>query len=346
MSVAAMLVVAVLVVALLTAGATAVRSVSRIWLRHWAEQGGRGSDVVSTYLERPHRLILAAGTAVAVTVMLTGVALGRADDIDGWRDAARVVGAAVVLLLAGQLVPRAAARRWAPQLVPVVVPPLRLVDVLIGPVASLVRGMVNGAGDGDADAPADETRDVLEDLLREGELEGVSAGDEAAIISGVVQFGDKTVAEVMCGRDEVFAVEASLAPSELAERVAASGYSRVPVCDGSLDAIVGMVHVFDLIKSSAGRPLAWRSLAFTTPEAHCNDLLSRMLRGRLHLAIVRDAEGRTVGLVTLEDLLEELVGDIRDEHDEQEEGDSPSASRTATDPATRSAPLAPRPPLD
>ncbi|HEX5581843.1 MAG TPA: CBS domain-containing protein, partial [Gemmatimonadaceae bacterium] len=318
MSVLAVVVIAVLVVGALTAAATAVRSVSRIWLRHWAEQGGRGSVVVATYLERPQRLILAAGTATALTVVAAGVAVGGAEPLGGWRDVARIVGTALVLLFLGQLLPRAVARRWAAPLVPFLVPPLRAVEVVLGPLTGAVRSLVLRRAPGTNEATVEESRDVLEDLLREGELEGVSAGDEAAIISGVVQFGDKTVGDVMRPRQDIFAVDASLPPEELASSVAQSGYSRVPVCDGSLDRMVGMVHVFDLIKASAGRPLTWRPLAFTTPETHCNDLLSRMLRGQRHLALVRGADGTVVGLVTLEDLLEELVGEITDEYDREE----------------------------
>jgi CBS domain containing-hemolysin-like protein len=92
----------------------------------------------------------------------------------------------------------------------------------------------------------------------------------------------------------------------------------VPIYHGTLDSIVGMFHVFDVIKARGDTPEAVRPVAFSSPEAPCNELLFRMLRERLHIAIVRDASGKTIGLVTLEDLLEELVGDIRDEHDEPE----------------------------
>jgi CBS domain containing-hemolysin-like protein len=91
----------------------------------------------------------------------------------------------------------------------------------------------------------------------------------------------------------------------------------VPIYNGTLDTIVGMVHAFDVIKAHGEMPSTLRPVAFSAPNAPCNELLFRMLRVRQHLAIVQDA-GRTVGLVTLEDLLEELVGDIRDEHDEPE----------------------------
>ena len=330
MSVAAILGVALLVVMLLTAAATAVRSVSRIWLRHWVEQGSAGSDAALVYLERPQRLILAAGTAVALTAAVTGLLLGALPAASPWWRAARVLGAAILLLVVGQLLPRAIARRWAVRLFPVVVPVLRAVDLILGPLAAAVRAAA-GRGAPGTDAP--ESRDALEDLLREGALEGVSAGDEAAIISGVVQFGDKCARDVMRPREEIFAVDAALPREVLMEQVAQAGYSRVPVYDGSLDRMVGMMHVFDLIKSAAGRPLVWRPLAFAAPDMHCNDLLARMLRAQRHLAIVQEADGRTLGLVTLEDLLEELVGDIRDEHDEPLPAASPlPGAATSADP--------------
>lgn len=333
MSAAAIVLVAVVVVMLLTAAATAVRSVSRIWLRHWVEQGGAGRDAALVYLERPQRLLLAAGTAVALTAAVAGLLLGALPASSIWWRIGRVVGAAIALLVVGQLLPRAIARRWAVRLVPVVVPVLRAVDLVLGPLAAATRA---AAGRRTAGAAPAESRDALEDLLREGAFEGVSAGDEAAIISGVVQFGDKTARDIMRPRADIFAVDATLPRDVLMEQVAQAGYSRVPVHAGSLDQLVGMVHVFDLIKSSAGRPLAWRPLAFTTPETHCNELLARMLRAQRHLAIVRGADGMTLGLVTLEDLLEELVGDIRDEHDEP----APLSAPAPAPPAPRDAPSA------
>ena len=118
--------------------------------------------------------------------------------------------------------------------------------------------------------------------MREGELEGVGERQESAIISGVVDFSEKIVSQVMTPRADIFALPDSLDAHSLATQVAHSKYSRVPIFHASVDSISGM------------------------------------LRERLHLAIVRDESGRSVGLVTLEDLLEELVGDIRDEHDEPE----------------------------
>lgn len=109
--------------------------------------------------------------------------------------------------------------------------------------------------------------------------------------------------------------------------VAQSGYSRVPIYRDSLDHVVGMLHAFDLLEMGGDALPRLRPVAFATTGMPCNDFLTRMIRGRSHLAIVRDDAGRTAGIVALEDLLEELVGDIRDEHDEPVAPTTPDTSR-------------------
>src|SRR5215472_10396269 len=113
----------------------------------------------------------------------------------------------------------------------------------------------------------------------------------------------------MTPRSEIFALPDGVDPKTLAAQIAQSRYSRVPIYHGTLDQIVGMVHAFDVIKAQGGGLAGGRlrPVAFSAPGAPCNELLFRMLRERLHLAIVRDESGHALGLVTLEDLLEELV---------------------------------------
>lgn len=308
------LIVVVLLVALLTMGATTVRAVSRLWLRHWIEHRQPGTRTMRQYLERPARLAHAAGTGITVLVFAWGAILASSEGLRSWAFARDAVGGLIVLVVVGQLLPRAVGRRWAPQLVPVVVPVLRFVDLVVTPFLGLahwVTGRVVRAGrHGDGDA-----REGLEDLLRDGAFEGMGSTEEMAIISGVMQFGDKTVADVMTLRSEIFALEASLSAREIAERQAQSGYSRVPIYRESLDNIVGMFHVFDVFKLAGERMPTLRPVSRTTPEKAANELLFELLRARRQLAVVYD-QSRVVGLVTLEDLLEELVGDIRDEHDE------------------------------
>jgi len=321
------------IVAWLTAAATAVRSVSRIWLRHWAERQLRGSAAAASYLERPHRLLTAASAGVALTLLVAGVIIGVTGN--GMRIVLTAVIFAGLVVVFAQIVPRAIARRWPSQIAPFVLPLLRITDLVTAPLIAAGRAIVQRWFPITAAATEGVERDSIQDLLREGELEGVGEHEEIKIISGVVEFSEKIVRDVMRPREEIFALDAGLDAHEMASQLAQSGYSRVPIFRGNVDNIVGMIHAFDVIKAR-GEPLrTLRPVTQSAPGAPCNELLFRMLRSRMHLAIVRDDAGRTLGLVTLEDLLEELVGDIRDEHDE------PELPRMATPHHTRVQPPGP-----
>jgi len=309
------LLICLVVVACLTGAATAVRSVSRIWLRHWAEQRLRGAASADLYLERPQRLLLAAATGIAVTVYVAGALIGAVDANSLVVVARRLAVFALAVLVFGQLVPRAIARRWPTAVVPVLMPVLRAVEIVLSPFVTIAKRATASLGPRPSTA-AEADRGELEDLLREGELEGVGEETEIAIISGVVQFAHKTLGEIMTPRSEVFAIDESIRGPELAQRIAQSRYSRVPIYRGTLDNVIGMVHAFDVLKDADTAPLRLRPVAEARVIAPANDFLFEMLRGRRHLAVVRDASGRLAGIVTLEDLLDELVGDIRDEHDE------------------------------
>jgi putative hemolysin len=310
-----LLTLAVGLVGALTAGSMAMRSVSRIWLRHWVEQQLRGSQAALAYLERPHRLIIASSATTALILVLSGelLASDHARDPRALTKALATLAAAVIVL--GQLLPRALARRFAPAVAAMSSPLLEAAAIVAAPLTATSRFIARRfVGEASADRGAE--RDTIQDLLREGELEGVGEREEMDIITGVMEFGEKTVRDVMIPRDEIFAISLSTTPRGIAEQFASSEFSRVPVYDGSLDRVVGMMHAFDVLKTGGERIPELRPVALAFDSTPCSELLFRMLRARKHLAIVRDAEQRTVGLVTLENLLEELVGDIRDEHDE------------------------------
>lgn len=305
---------AVAAVAVLTTAATAVRAVSRLWLRHWIEHRVGGVGVMARYLERPTRLVHTAGTAAMLIVFATGSLIALEDGLRAWAFVRDVAIFLVLLLVFGQLLPRAIGRRWAPQLVPVLVPVLRTADLMLAPFQWLSNG-ARQLVSRPAPADGDEVRDGLEELLRDGTFSELGATEEMAIITGVVQFGDKQVADVMTARADMFTLQDGLGAAELAKQVAAAGYSRVPVYRGTPDQIVGMVHVFDVFRRRGESSPAVRPVVTTRADKPAKDLLFELLRSRRQMAIVQD-EGNVVGLVTLEDLLEELVGDIRDEHDE------------------------------
>ncbi len=309
------IVAAVAALAVLTMAATTVRTVSRLWLRHWIEHRAGGAGTMARYLERPTRLVHAAGTASMIVVFATGSVIAMQDGLSVVAFARDVLLFLLLMLIFGQLLPRAIARRFAPTLVPLFVPLLRVTDLLFAPfhvVASGVRRLVSPPVVQTSD---DELRDGLEELLRDGTLSDIGATEEFAIISGVVQFGDKAVRDVMTPRGEIFILPDGLGAEELARQVAQAGYSRIPVYRETPEQITGMVHVFDIFRRRGDAVPAIRPVAYTRPEKPAKELLFELLRSRRQLAIVQD-DSTVVGLVTLEDLLEELVGDIRDEHDD------------------------------
>jgi len=312
-----MLGVALVLIAVLTAGGMAMRSVSRIWLRHWVEQRLRGSALALAYLERPQRLIIASSAVVALLLVLSGalIAADHASNLEAMTLQLAIFAVLVVVL--GQLLPRAIARRFAPAVASALSPLMEAAAVVASPIATAGRLASRPFARPAATLPESE-RDTIQDLLREGELEGVGERAEMEIITGVMTFGDKTVREVMVTRDEIFAISRSASPRAIAEEFATSEFSRAPVFDGNLNHVIGMMHAFDVLKLRGEKAPEIRPVAFARDDAACSELLFRMLRSSRHLAIVRDEDERTVGLVTLEDLLEELVGDIRDEHDEPE----------------------------
>jgi len=305
----------VLAVAVLTVGATAVRTVSRLWLRHWIEHRHGDPKRMARYLERPMRLVHAAGTGIAIAVFTMGAMIVMQDGARSVALLRDVVLFLLAVVIVGQLVPRAIGRRWAPKLAPVFVPVLRVVDIVVTPflhvAGAATRLLVPSSRRGDSEA-----REGLEDLLRDGAFEGMRATEEMAIISGVMQFGEKTVAQVMTPRAAVFMLDEATEPVELALRVAQAAYSRVPIFRGSPDQIVGMLYAFDVFKLAGTRRPPLRPITVTPPTRAANELLFELLRSRRQLAIVQEEGGPVVGLVTMEDLLEELVGEIRDEHDE------------------------------
>lgn len=151
-----------------------------------------------------------------------------------------------------------------------------------------------------------------------------SVGQEANILKGIVKFGQMTVTQIMCPRPDMTIVQASFDFEQLMQTVRDSGFSRLPVCDED-DQIIGIIHSKNLLEHfSKPKDFDWQSLirkpALIVPEGKkIDDLLRQFQRERVHMGIVVDEFGVTLGLVTLEDIMEEIVGDIRDEFDDEQD---------------------------
>lgn len=175
--------------------------------------------------------------------------------------------------------------------------------------------------------PESSLKEVLEDVLDEEAQESFSfaiSTEEKNLLKNIIHFGELTVGDIMVPRSEIMGIDKSISVAELNAHVASIAHTRIPVYDGSLDKIEGFLHVKDLFLSlSQGQPFnlatAMRNILFVPPSMRIVDLLLKMRVSGCHMGIVVDEYGGTDGLVTMEDLIEELVGEIQDEHDEDED---------------------------
>ena len=171
-------------------------------------------------------------------------------------------------------------------------------------------------------------RDQIEEAIDDAEGERPISGDlsphERQMLRNLLRFGDRTAGEVAVTRGDIIAIPDTIAFDDMAAAFAEAGHSRLPVYAGSLDHVVGMIHIKDVFVA-ARDPAIDRSMAallrtplFVPESMGVLELMARMRSGRMHLAIIVDEFGGTEGLVTIEDVVEEIVGEIEDEHDEEE----------------------------
>jgi putative hemolysin len=169
------------------------------------------------------------------------------------------------------------------------------------------------------------TQEDIVYMVAEGATSGTVEAGEARFIERVFQFTDRPVRKAMTPRTEITTLEVDAAWPQIVETFLSSGYSRLPVYQGSLDHIVGVLHAKDIMRVLAGESQGadvmrlLRPPTFVLGSQHIDDVLTMFRRQGSHLGIVIDEYGQVAGLVTLEDLLEELVGEIRDEYDQSED---------------------------
>jgi putative hemolysin len=231
-----------------------------------------------------------------------------------------------ISLVLGELVPKRLALQNAERLATFAAPIMAIVSMVTRPLVSILTGSVNlvfmllrQKESGDVPVTAE---DIMY-MLREGSEAGTVTADDAEMIERVFRSSDRPVRTVMTPRTAFVAVDVQTSLHEAAERFVASGYSRLPIYEDSPDHILGMLHAKDLLPSLIHgtqadlRPMV-RPAPFVVDSAHVGEVLTSLKQKGTHLAFVLDEYGQIAGLVTMEDLLEEVVGEIRDEYDEEE----------------------------
>jgi putative hemolysin len=195
-------------------------------------------------------------------------------------------------------------------------PPLRLLTA----TANLLLGPLRGGASFREEVTSEEE---LRDLIEEGTKSGLVDATEHELIESIFQFGETTAREIMVPRTDIAAIEQSMSHEDILKVLLEEGYTRMPVYDGSIDNIVGVVYAKDVLSLIEHRHLIILHdilrPVFIVPETKSiSELLREFQRRRIHLAVVVDEFGGTEGIITMEDILEEIVGDIRDEYDEEE----------------------------
>jgi CBS domain containing-hemolysin-like protein len=237
-----------------------------------------------------------------------------------------VLAVVLVVIFCNQLLPALLFNRTRGRWVRRLVWPIRLLLWLMTPITVFVRFFFSVASLAEEPAtPEEETAVDVEALLEAGEEEGILEENDIDLVRSAVEFGDKLVREVMTPRPEVFAVPAATTLEKFLELLREHNFSRVPVYAGSLDNVTGIAFAHDLLQitdeEARGRTVgSIQHPAVFVPETKRGyELLREMQREKQHMRIVIDEYGGVSGLVTIEDLLEQIVGNIQDEHEEDAE---------------------------
>ena len=321
----ALVALGVLFSAFFSAVETALVSANRTRLSHRADAGDIRAARALELLAEPGRLFGATlvGSTLANVFLTTLATLWFAHRYGEWTVPWLVLALTVLLLVAGEIVPKAIARARADEMTVRLAGPLdamhRLFAPLIGLANAVSSGLVRLIGVKSSPARAALNRQDFQLLLDESEETGQVAPGQGRILSRVMDFGETTAGEAMRPRTEVVAVEVGTPVRDVIALVREKGLTRIPVYRDDLDQVVGIVHLFDLFRApSPDLPVdgLLRPVDFVPEAKPCDELLREMRARRRAIAIVVDEYGGTAGLVTLEDLVEELVGDIRGEEEE------------------------------
>jgi len=303
----------------------ALISCNRIKIRHQAVAGAKGAQVAERLLERPDRLLattlvgtnLCVVTNAAVAALLCIFLLGQG------REYYATVFLTPLLLLFGEMVPKAYFRHHADRLTPLLAPPLYVCLRLFAPLTAIVHRastllLIPLRLPATARDPY-ISREELKLLVQEGNRQANLDTEERRMIHKIIHFSETTAKEAMTPLIEVVAVPAGASAADAAAVVSEHDVSRIPVYEERIDNIVGIVHAFDLLTADLASPLAplIRPTYFVPETKPIDALLQEMQRGRVGMAVVVDEYGGVVGIVAIEDLLEEIVGEIEDEYEEE-----------------------------
>ncbi|MBQ8971675.1 MAG: HlyC/CorC family transporter [Clostridia bacterium] len=317
----AILVLLVLCSAFFSSAETAYTALNQVRLKNMAASGNKRAEKVLSLAENYDKLIssilignnivniLASALATVFFVQMLGSSGVTVSTIV----------MTIAVLLFGEVTPKTIARILSDRLVFIFYPVLNFIVHLLTPLNFLMGqwqkliGKLVRRGDGPS-----VTEEELITMVEEAESDGEIDEHESELIRSAIEFNDITVEDILTPRVEITAVHIHDSTKDIAAKFAESGYSRLPVYEDNMDDIVGILHEKDFYRNRSHLSVAqmMRKPICVLPSTRLSDMLKLLQRSKSHMAVVVDEYGGVTGIVTLEDILEELVGEIWDEHDE------------------------------
>lgn len=307
---------------------TAIASASRVKIKTLADRGNaaakRGLFLLDNFDRAISTLLICTNIVHISTASIVTVAVTRAWGLSAVSISTIVT--TIVVFFAGEMLPKSISKKYSEKFLLVCAGPMCFFMKLFGPLSALLTKIGQAAakltrGDPQISVTEDELYDLIEDMTEEGTLDE----EQGDLISSALQFGDVTVESILTPRVDLAAIDIGDSYEEILSLIKSQNHSRLPVYEGSIDNVIGILQIRKFIKAYLRlgsnvdiRPLL-DEVFFVHQSTNIDELLPVMSKRKINMAVVTDNYGGTVGIVTVEDILEELVGEIWDEDDVVEE---------------------------
>ena len=314
--------------ALISGAEVALFSLTRTDIEDGLEKKSKRIEIISKLLERPKKLlatILVANNFINIGIVILFAYIGSILFKDITSEVVKFIVEVVIvtflILLFGEILPKIYASRNKVKFATFMAYPLRVLDVLLSPLSMPMRSITIGIHNKFGKQKSNLSVDQLSQALQLTSEEDTTK-EEQKILQGIVSFGNTDTKQVMRPRIDIFALNVDQKYLEIMDEIVENGYSRIPVYKDNIDKIQGILYVKDLLPYLDRKQFDWTTLLrepFFVPEnKKLDDLMAEFQEKKVHLAVVVDEYGGTSGLISLEDIIEEIVGDISDEFDDED----------------------------
>ncbi|SFB36622.1 HlyC/CorC family transporter [Clostridium frigidicarnis] len=308
---------------------TALMSLSKIRIKHMVEEGVKGADKVAKLIENPNRLLssILIGNNV-VNIGASALATSIAMDLFGSQGVAIATGVVTILVLIfGEITPKSLAAQNSEKVSLKVAGMISVIVIVLRPLVTVFTYIsapfIKLLGGQTSKNQPFITQEELRTMVDVSEEEGVLEEEEKEMIFNVFEFGDLQVKDVMVQRVDIEAIEVDSSYEEVLALIKSEQFSRIPVYRETIDDIVGILNVKDLLILDDNKNFSvekvMREPYYTYEFKKIMELFRDMQKNRAYMSVVLDEYGGTVGIATMEDLVEEIVGEIEDEYDEERE---------------------------